>query len=103
MKTAFELLGIPEDVDDTTVKRAYLKKTKLFPPDKAPEQFQEIRDAYDAIKDQRSRIKYQLFYRQKADLNQLLKRAFDNDHQVEVNSQHFEKLLRFSAKNILEK
>ena len=103
MKTAFELLSLPEDVDDTMVKRAYLSKIKLFPPDKAPEQFQQIRGAYDAIKDKRSRMRYQLFHQQEADFNQLLRRAFDNDAPVEINGQSFEKLLRISAENILEK
>ena len=103
MKTAFELLSLPEDVDDSAVKTAYLKKTKMFSPDKAPEQFQQIRGAYDAIKDKRSRMKYQLFHQQEADFNQLLRRAFDNDQQVEMNSQYFEKLLRFSTIDMLKK
>ena len=47
--------------------------------------------------------KYQLFHQQEADFNQLLRRAFDNDQQLQMNSQYFEKLLRFSTENMLKK
>ncbi len=76
MKTAFEILGVPQQVDDATVKRAYLQKIKQYPPEQAHVQFQQIRAAYEAIKDERSRVRYQLFHRFDADFDKLLDRAF---------------------------
>jgi DnaJ-class molecular chaperone len=102
MKSAFETLDLSEDADDTEVKAAYLQKTKLFPPDQAPDRFQEIRQAYDAIKDQRSRIHYQLFHRQDTDLSQLVNCAFKNVKPVEINHQQIKKLLQLSIEKVLE-
>lgn len=61
MKTAFEILEVSEDATDDAIKQAYLQKVKQYPPEQAPEQFQLIRTAYEAIKTKSLRIKYQLF------------------------------------------
>ncbi len=79
MKTAFEILGVPENDEDERIKQAYLRKVKQFPPEKSPERFQQIREAYEAIKDARSRIQYQLFHQPDADFDKLLVRAFETD------------------------
>jgi len=42
------------------IRSAYLKKIKQFPPDRFPEEFERIRDAYEALRDPRSRVLFQL-------------------------------------------
>ena len=48
-KKDYEILGLPEDADEKAVKRAYFKLVRQFSPEKDPERFQEIREAYENI------------------------------------------------------
>lgn len=43
----YEVLGVPADASDEALRQAYLKKLRQHPPDRAPEEFERIRDAYD--------------------------------------------------------
>ena len=54
-KDARELLGVAPNADDAEIRAAYLRKVKENPPDRAPEQFERIRDAYDLLRDPRRR------------------------------------------------
>jgi curved DNA-binding protein CbpA len=56
MLDPFTLLGVAEDADDAEIRRRYLALVRDFPPDRAPERFQELRAAYDAISDERKRL-----------------------------------------------
>jgi hypothetical protein len=51
----FEVLGVPEDAGEEEIRRAYLVKVKEFPPDRSPEAFERIRDAYEAAREPRMR------------------------------------------------
>jgi curved DNA-binding protein CbpA len=75
MKTPFDTLGVTEDATDEAIKKAYLQKVRQYPPERAPEQFQNIRAAFDAIKTRQQRLKYQLFYSEPQSLNTLLERG----------------------------
>lgn len=55
------VLGVPDNASDEDIRAAYLAKVKEFPPDRSPEQFEKIRDAYDALRDPRSRVRAMLF------------------------------------------
>jgi curved DNA-binding protein CbpA len=55
--TANEILGVPGNASEQEVRAAYLNKVKEFPPDRAPEKFEQIRDAYDTLRDARKRTK----------------------------------------------
>jgi curved DNA-binding protein CbpA len=57
----FDLLGVTPDADDEAVRTAYLEAVKRFPPEHAPEQFCAVNEAYQAIKDEDSRLRYILF------------------------------------------
>lgn len=94
MKTAFEILGVQEDIADEAVKYAYLQKVKQYPPEQATEQFQQIRAAYEAIKDARSRVQYQLFHQPEADFDKLLERAFETVPATAVDGDCLIKLLQ---------
>lgn len=62
--TPFEILGLPEDADDDAqVKQAYLAKVRAYPPERAPQQFQRVREAYETVQDRRKRLAYALFHR----------------------------------------
>ena len=48
-KKDYEILGLTEGADEKAVKRAYFKLVRQFSPEKDPEHFQEIREAYENI------------------------------------------------------
>jgi len=77
MKTPFNILGVPEDATDNVIKKAYLQKVRQYPPERAPEQFQKIRTAFEAIKTQEQRLKYQLFHHEPPNLDALLEQALE--------------------------
>jgi curved DNA-binding protein CbpA len=52
-----EILGVAANAPDEEIRAAYLNKVKEFPPDRAPEEFERIRDAYDALRDPRKRAR----------------------------------------------
>jgi len=57
----YEILGIEKGADDATVKAAYRKMTKEVHPDKeggSEEAFNMVKEAYDALKDEKSRAYY---------------------------------------------
>ena len=56
-----DVLGISQDATDEDIRAAYLLKVKDYPPDRAPEQFEKIRDAYEILRDPRRRLRHRLF------------------------------------------
>ena len=57
---ANEILGVPANASEAEIRAAYLSKVKEFPPDRSPEEFERIRDAYDTLRDPRKRAKAML-------------------------------------------
>ncbi len=55
------VLGVPRDADDVRIRRAYLDAVKLATPETHPVRFKEVAAAYDKIKDETSRCRYELF------------------------------------------
>ncbi len=55
------VLGVPRDADDARIRRAYLEAIKIDTPETQPVRFKEIATAYDKIKDETSRCRYELF------------------------------------------
>ncbi|MGA2982649.1 MAG: J domain-containing protein [Terriglobia bacterium] len=52
---AREILGVAPNAGDAEIRAAYLRKVKENPPDRAPELFERIRDAYELLRDPRRR------------------------------------------------
>ncbi|CAK0766676.1 DnaJ-like protein [Gammaproteobacteria bacterium] len=61
MTTPFEVLNVAEDADDSAIKKAYLARVREFPPERDPEHFQVVRDAYETLRGPRERIAWRLF------------------------------------------
>jgi curved DNA-binding protein CbpA len=57
----YRVLGIERDAEDEEIRAAYLAKLKQFPPDRAPDEFEQVRDAYDLLRDRRRRARHTLF------------------------------------------
>ena len=71
MRDPFTVLGVTDEADDTEIRRRYLALVREFPPDRAPERFQELRAAYDALSDERKRLETTLLHNNAAALAQL--------------------------------
>jgi curved DNA-binding protein CbpA len=54
---AAALLGVTADADEKTLREAYLQKVREHPPDRDPERFEQIRDAYEHLRDPRTRAR----------------------------------------------
>jgi len=55
-----EILCVPANASEEEIRAAYLSKVKEFPPDRSPEEFERIRDAYDTLRDPRRRAQTML-------------------------------------------
>ena len=53
----FEILGLSEGAQPKEIKRAYFKLVRQFSPEKDPERFQQIREAYEHLTEDRSKVK----------------------------------------------
>jgi curved DNA-binding protein CbpA len=77
----YAVLGLGPGAEDEQIRAAYLAKLKLFPPDRAPAEFEQVRDAYELLRDRRRRAKHTLFsVNPEAPLESLLD-GMDNDRQ----------------------
>jgi hypothetical protein len=48
---ARQLLGVSDDAAAELIRAAYLEQVRRHPPDRDPEQFERIRDAYELLRD----------------------------------------------------
>ena len=71
MRDPFTVLGVADDAGDTEIRRRYLALVREFPPDRAPERFQELRAAYEALSDERKRLETKLLHTNSAALSRL--------------------------------
>lgn len=55
------VLCVPRDANDARIRQAYLDALKLAPPETAPDRFKEIAAAYDEIRDEPRRLRFELF------------------------------------------
>lgn len=61
MSHPFITLGVMENASEEKIRAAYLNKIRKYPPESAPVQFQEINQAYTAVKDNLKRAELRLF------------------------------------------
>ena len=61
MMNPFDVLGVDETASDAEVKKAYFQMVRKFTPEKHAEQFKQIREAYDLLKDPSRRLEAEVF------------------------------------------
>jgi DnaJ-class molecular chaperone len=71
MHDPFTVLGVDEEAGDAEIRQRYLTLVRDFPPDRAPERFQEYRAAYEALIDERKRLEMKLLHTNEAALSRL--------------------------------
>jgi curved DNA-binding protein CbpA len=61
MNDPYDVLGLGRGADEAEVRRRYLELVRQHPPDRAPERFAAIREAYEQLRDPAVRLEAQLF------------------------------------------
>jgi preprotein translocase subunit Sec63 len=51
MTDPYEVLGVARDADDQAIRMRYLELVRQHPPEREPERFAEVREAYDRLRD----------------------------------------------------
>ncbi|MGA1795333.1 MAG: J domain-containing protein [bacterium] len=87
MSTPYEILEVEPSATDEEIKAVYIEKVKRYPPDRFPETFKEIRDAYEKIATLKHRIDYRLFSTDPPDLNRLLERLLSKGERKRLSPQ----------------
>lgn len=75
------VLGLAPSADDAQIKNAWLDKVKQFVPEHHPQQFQQIQTAYQQIKDESSRMLYQLLKVPTFDLQLIMQQSLSEPNQ----------------------
>jgi len=57
----YSILGLENQADEAEIKQAYFRKVREFPPEREPQKFQEIRQAYEKLKDTEFRSLLDIF------------------------------------------
>jgi len=60
MLFSYLVFDLPHDASEEKIREAYLEKVKKYPPEKNPQQFRKMTQAYESIKNNRIRIHNQL-------------------------------------------
>ena len=67
MDDPYEVLGLPGDADDATIRARYLELVRQFSPEHHPERFAAVRAAYESLRDLDTRLRHKLFEAGKRD------------------------------------
>lgn len=57
----YRVLTVPRTASDVQIREAYLARVRECPPDRDPEAFEEVRQAYEAVMSLERRIETELF------------------------------------------
>jgi curved DNA-binding protein CbpA len=71
----YETLGVPEDASQEQIKRAYYRLVRQYPPEKEPEKFKVIREAYEILSDPKARDNYNAMQRHGEEVHRLFGEA----------------------------
>ena len=61
MDDPYQVLGLPPDSDDEAIRRRYLELVRQFSPERHPERFAAVRQAYESLRDLNTRLRHRLF------------------------------------------
>ena len=61
MLVHYLVLGLPHSASDADIRHRYLELVRRHAPERDPERFQKVTEAYEALRDRRRRIQSMLF------------------------------------------
>lgn len=78
MRNFYEILEIDKNATFSEIKKAYSKLLRKYPPEKEAEKYKEIREAYDTLKDEKSRKNYDTYFSYGDEIKRLEESANEN-------------------------
>jgi curved DNA-binding protein CbpA len=100
MKTPYEILGIPENCNDKTVKQGYLEMVKKFSPERFPDDFQRVRTAFEQIKTEQDRVALALFDKTLPDPAEVIRELTTGETNARPDEQTLQKLLAIGVQQM---
>ena len=61
MTDPYEIMGVSPEADDATLRQRYLELVRQYSPEKCPQQFAKIREAYEQLRDPETRLRKRVF------------------------------------------
>ncbi|WP_176212669.1 J domain-containing protein [Clostridium acidisoli] len=98
MENLYNILEVDSLADEKQIKVAYAKMVRKYPPEKAPEQFKKIREAYEILINPLRRAEYIARSKYGNKINELEKKA---DDAVE-NGEYYEAVNQYKKILIIE-
>ena len=71
MKNYYEILNVNKDANQEEIKSGYKKMLRKYPPEKEQEKYKEIREAYDTLKDEKSKKNYDAYFHHEKNIKTL--------------------------------
>lgn len=96
MQTPYQILNLSSTATDSEIKQTYLEKVKANPPEQDQQQFQLLHQAYLAIKDHKSRLRYELFTESQVNFNNIIELALRTEPSKTLTAEQFNTLLTAS-------
>lgn len=99
MKNFYEILEISDLATQQEIKKAYVKLLRKYPPEKNPEEYKVIREAYDILKDDESKKNYDISLKCGGEIEELEnngKKHLENENYDDA-IKCFEKILEFNS------
>lgn len=97
----YKVLGVRANATQETIKKKYIEAVKAFPPETHPEKFQQIRRAYETLRDPVRRNEYDLMRKYGDKLENIMGEAFEQagSGRLEKAAGLFRKALKISPDN----
>ncbi|MFZ5651842.1 MAG: DnaJ domain-containing protein [Bacillota bacterium] len=73
----YKILGVRANASQDAIKKKYIEMVKAFPPETHPEEFQQIRRAYETLRDPARRGEYDLMRKYGGQLEKIMEEAFE--------------------------
>ena len=86
---AYILLNVTPESSDREIKDAYMTQSELYSPDRHPEQFKKIREAYEKIKTQSDRDYYDIFHKDDLSQKDLVGILLSSKNDTQMEFKHF--------------
>jgi tetratricopeptide (TPR) repeat protein len=71
----YKLLGTRSNIKQENIKKKYIEMVKQFPPETHPEEFEQIREAYEVLRDPKKRREYDIMRKYGNKIEKLIERA----------------------------
>lgn len=98
MRKNYEILGIEENADEKEIKKAYFQLIRKYSPEKNPERFQEIREAYERLTEEKDKPENSIQLEFPAD-DKLATQMFDQIQQL-MQEQDYERAPDLNAGHV---